>query len=221
VIKAVDRGIDRNQSEKSSARRDTPGRLQAQYPTDNPDDWVAWNFRRSWRRGGVRAREDFGSDYDYYGAVISEAIRYYTVWAGREYDPDPKGNDWYGRAPKGYGDYYGVWQNTKLVTPGTPLVGPQVDFGPLVDYGLFLEQWNLGDGPNIPVLRSIGVIHALARFLQRRWKGVHVIYAMPIAPKELSAAVREKREKYAKPHPKFGKLIGLYPIIRIQPRHYK
>jgi hypothetical protein len=87
---------------------------------DPPDDFVARNWKRTWRGGRVRPSETFGVDYDYFNAVIKEAIRYYEMMAALP-DPDLRGLAWYGEAPGSYGETWGVWQNGLLVPFGTPL----------------------------------------------------------------------------------------------------
>lgn len=178
--------------------------------SDKPDDFVARNWNRTWRNGKVSPKETFGVDYDYFNAIIKEAIRYYQMWSPLP-DPDDLGNLWYGEAPASYGQTWGVWQNRTLVPYGIHLEGPQVDFGPLVDYGLFIERWQNSALPNTDILNQVGTIHAIARRLNSDWDGAHRIYATSIKPDNPSAAVRERRKEP----------VRLYPIVRIQTRHFR
>lgn len=173
------------------------------------DDFVNFNFNQTWRRG-IPKGAVFGVDYDYFTAVVARARVLLNEWLGGDPDPDWKGRQWYGSAPRGYAASFRLWQNEKPVPWGAPLEGPQVDIGPTVDFGLFLERWNTGNGPNLPLFESIGILQAMARQLQREWEGVHHIYAMVRKPNERTGvAVREKRKEP----------VEKFPIIRIQTRH--
>ena len=196
---------------------DTDLRSKAAQNADKlSDDFVNFNFKRSWRNAQIGKNDVIGTDYDYYTFVVKEAKALWDRWVPDDYDPDVQGHNWFGGAAKGYKESLGIWQNKKEVTFDTALEGPQVDIGPKVDYGLFLERWNTKfqyDNPAIAMMQQIGVIHAIARHLQARWAGVHHIYAMSIEPSKLDrqgVAVRRKR---------IGEVIHLFPIIRIVSRH--
>jgi hypothetical protein len=184
--------------------------------SDPEDDFVSGNFRRTWRNGLPKGTERFGSDFDYFGAVVQDAFRYIQSWA--DFDPDPRGLAWYGAVDTAYASW-GVWENRVQVSPGHTFRGPQVDIGPLVDYGVFIEQWNSGSlpnlgvkgWPNLEIIQRRGAVHALARVLQEDWKGTHRIYAMPVRPEQVAAAQRRYRKDK----------VNLFPIVRILPRHYK
>jgi hypothetical protein len=178
------------------------------------DDFVNFNFHKSWRTGNVPKNAVIGVDYDYYGAVVKDLLSLWDQWVPNVFDPDYQGRWWFGSASKGYKDSLGIWQNRKEINFETPLEGPQIDVGPKVDYGLFLESWNTRfkyPNPAIAMLQQIGIIHAIARQLQVRWLGVHHIYATAIKPDTLSGVSKRNHRE--------GKDVELFPIIRIQSRH--
>lgn len=185
------------------------------------DDFVRWDFKRTWRRGGIKEKDTFGTDYDYFTKIAKEAHQYFRTWAPSA-DPDIQGHNWYGSAPMSFRESLRIWQNTKPVEWGQPLTGPQIDIGPVVDYGLFLEEWVAIKGMEAYtiILQGIGLMHAIAARLNMDWRGAHHIYPMAIKPDHVLAAERRLRKssKSAGGHA-LGKSIDLYPIIRIQSRH--
>jgi hypothetical protein len=177
---------------------------------DPPDDQVSWNFRRTWRRGSVGVKENFGSDYDYFQKVSLEALDLVQRWVVQD-DPDWLGAKWYGSPSVSYGESFAIWQNGVKVSWGMSLEGPQIDIGPTVDYGIFLERWLGTERTNVRLIERVGAMHAAARWLRRKWKGVHFIKVSPIEP----------TRSYAVSRPGRPKPVMKFPVIRILPRHYK
>lgn len=195
----------------------------ARFSDESSDDFVRWNFRRTWRGGQVKERDTFGTDYDYYTEIAKQAHTLFRSWAPAG-DPDVQGHNWFGgvHPSMGYKDSLRIWQNRKPVSWGQPLDGPQIDIGPTVDYALFLEDWVATKGPQAypVILQGIGVMHAIAARLNSDWQGAHHIYAMSIKPDHVRVAERRKRRS-SRVAAGFavGQSIDLFPIIRIQPRH--
>jgi len=187
------------------------------------DDFVQWNFKKTWRQGRIKKKDSFGTDYDYFTEIAKQAHALFRSWAPAA-DPDLQGYSWYGgvHPPMAFKDSLRIWQNTDPVSWGEPLTGPQVDVGPVVDYGLFLEDWVATKGPMayVRILQGVGLMHAIAARLNSDWKGAHHIYAMSIKPRHVRAAERRfRRSSQVAGGFAVGKSIDLYPIIRIQPRH--
>jgi hypothetical protein len=159
----------------------------------------------------VPAKAIFGTDYDYFTMVARQAKVLWERWtAGIDPDPDQFGFVRFGRSPAPYSDSLGIWQNGQEVSFNTPLSGPQIDIGPKVDFGLFLERWRSrkSEPPYVNVLQRIGVLHAIAARLNSDWEGVHHVYVMASGTGE-GARPREGRKEP----------IERFPIIRIQTRH--
>lgn len=182
------------------------------------DDFVNFNFQRTWRQGRVPPKSVFGTDYDYYNVIADQVKFLWMRWTGGADDPDTFGhNAFAGVSPKvPLSRSLGIWQNGTEVTFSTPLEGPQIDIGPKVDYGLFLEKWKTGRNPVAfsVILANIGAIHAIASRLNADWSGAHHIYAAVSKPggkgPDFSPITRRLRTK---------KQIELFPFVRIQPRH--
>ena len=185
---------------------------------DTSDDFVNWNFKRTWRsRNTVKKNALFGTDYDYYNAVANQALALWRSMTGGSVDPDTFGRRRWESPERAFSSSLGIWENKKRVTFNTPLKGPNVDIGPTVDYGLFLEAWDgskyvRGTGPYINILHRIGVLHALAEQLQADWQGAHRIFAATVDPDELD----DVSERPLRRNP-----IQRFPIVRIRPRHHK
>lgn len=183
------------------------------------DDFVSWNFKRTWRTGQVRKGDTFGTDYDYYTEVAKQAKALWTAWTSGSPDPDVQGLSWYGGVfPEvSLSASLGIWQNGVEVSFGQPLEGPQIDIGPKVDYGLFLEKWRTIKGPRAyqVVLEGVGAVHAIAYRLNADWGGAHHIYPAVSDPRKGSKAPSvSPAERVDRKTP-----INLFPFIRIQPRH--
>jgi len=157
------------------------------------DDFVNWNFKRTWRKPGtVRKNAVFGTDYDYFNAVVDQALALWRSMAGGDPDPDRFGKVRWGSPSKAFAASLAIWENGKKTSFSAPLEGPRIDIGPTVDYGLFLEDW-------------------------ADWQGAHRIFAMPVGPSELPGFDPDPRPRV--PRSSKGP-IKLFPIIRIYPRHY-
>lgn len=181
------------------------------------DDFVNWNFKKTWRRGTVPPKSTFGTDYDYYNVIADQVYFLWRRWTGASEDPDTFGrNAFAGVSPKvSLSRSLGIWQNGTEVTFSTPLEGPQIDIGPKVDYGLFLEKWMTGRNPQAfsVILANIGALHAIAARLNADWGGAHHIYAAVSKPggkgPEFNPITRRLRTQP----------VELFPFVRIQSRH--
>jgi len=194
------------------------------------DDFVNWNFKRTWRNPGtVRKNSVFGTDYDYFNAVVDQALALWRSMAGGDPDPDRFGKVRWGSPAKAFASSLAIWENGKKTSFNAPLEGPRIDIGPTVDYGLFLEDWAgsktaAGKGPYIHILHRIGIIHAIAEQLQADWGGAHKISVRTTKPDELPGFDPDPRPGEVVRNNKVYKVrrepIRLFPIIRIYPRHY-
>ena len=189
----------------------------AQYSDKASDDHINFNFRRSWRTGKVPIKSAIGTSYDYFNQVVLQAVGLFQRWGGSMLDPDWIGQEMYGKTTEGYSSSIGVWDNGNEVPLLAPLKGPQVDVGPKIDYGLFLERWiqRKSEFPYRGVLMSVGVVHAIAARLNADWEGVHHIYPMTSKPGKGKNSVRlnpDQRTRRKEP-------IETFPFIRIQTRH--
>lgn len=186
-------------------------------PKADEDPQVGWNFRKDWKRGRLPKGQVFGSDFDYWNYVVDDAVRLWKSWAGglssgfRDYIAEHKAGWPKGRSLDVYRASYNLWQNGRIVTEGTKLEGPQVDFGPSADFAVFMEKWASGTLPSLPtIFNGIGVLHAIGRKLAADWFGVHVVRVQTVAPNNPDAVRIRGREDP----------VRLFPIIRILPRHY-
>lgn len=163
-------------------RREEAKRVDAEirrHPNAVVTDFVSGNFKRSWRSGELPNTARFGSDYDYWGAVVADAVSIWNQYASslvpgyHDYIAEGK-NKW----PKHFSlDEYAragisVWQNGQRSSPGAQFKGPVVDVGPNADFAIFLEQ----PGPHFRVFKGQGVVRALADTLQQRWDGIHRVF---------------------------------------------
>jgi hypothetical protein len=188
-------------------------------PRADEDEQIGFNFRKNWKLQKLPKSVPFGSDFDYWNYVVDDAIAMWKSWAGglmvgyHDYIAEHKTKGAWdkGDSLKEYAKSYTVWQNTKIVSENTPLEGPIVDFGPAVDFALFMEKWSSGNLPNLPsIYIGIGVLHAIGRKLASDWAGIHTVRVQTLKPKEPAA----------KPIPGRTERILLFPVIRILPRHY-
>ena len=162
------------------------------------DPFVRWRFKRDWKRLDLPVGTTFGTDYSYFNSVVKDCIDLYTRFAPAG-DPDKLGHDMYGGTGKSYQSSYKVWVEGPLM----------LRFGPTVDYALFLERRPHGTAPNIELLQVHGVLHGIADRLQRKYLGVHKIYATAMKPNAPEAATRRHRNVP----------IAHYPYIKITTRH--
>lgn len=168
------------------------------HPHAQPTEFVAGNFKRRWSGGNIEPDKRFGSDYDYWGAVVEEAINLWNQYASglvagyHDYIAEGK-HGW----PKHFSlDAYRsagveVWDNGTRTSPGATLKGP-VDIGPTADFAIFLEI----PGAHFRVFRGIGVVRAVADTLDARWRHAHRVF---FATTKKSGRV--------------------YPFVRIRNRH--
>lgn len=170
-------------------------------PDQDSDPFVNWNFKKDWKREELPVGTSCGTDYDYFNAVVAECIRLFEAHAPGVRDPDPLGYNWYGGTGVAYKKAWQVWSHGQHM----------VHFGPTVDYALFLENRPKGSAPNIQLLYTFGVLHAVAAKLQQKYIDVMSIYATAMKPKQenIAAATRKHRKEP----------IEHYPYIMITHRH--
>ena len=217
---------------KRKALRRMHGRVMRQptRPDRTSDQFVAWDFRKRWEKEPLPLGTIAGSDYDYFDAAMQDCITLFRTWGfpGRV-DPDKPGRFMFGpiQGDPAYNSMYEIFQNGVKVNSPHNLRGPWVDFGPTVDYALFLEKsvTKQTNNLNAPLLRGVGVLHAIADRLQRKYAGVHRIFAHVQRPK---GAVALQRSARAAGRPSGNKdpsrgldPIQLFPVIRIMHRHWK
>ena len=166
-----------------------------------------------------------GTDYDYFDAAMRDCITLFHTWGfpGRP-DPDKPGRFMFGpiEGDPAYNSMYEIFQNGVKVNSPHNLRGPWVDFGPTADYAIFLEK-SASNNLNAPLLRGVGVLHAIADRLQAKYAGVHRIFTHVQRPGETSAKQRMKRamgSQYGNVDPNLNP-IELFPVIRIMHRHWK
>lgn len=182
----------------SEIRRGTAGVK----PDGDVDPFVRWRFNKDWKRVDLPVGTSFGSDYDYFDEVLRDCIQLFTRYAPGG-DPDPLGYNWFGGTGRDYQQAWDVWYE-----------GPHmIRFGPTVDYALFLERRPKGTAPNIPLLYTHGVLHGIADKLQRKYLGVHKIYATAMKPESGNVAAATRRHR--------KEPISHYPYIKITHRHAK
>jgi len=201
-------------SEIKSKAAALPGYLEV-------DDQVEWDFKRTWRNGVPKKRgTPFGSDYGYWGAVLHDAVALFQRIGRGQSDPKTWDLRRSARTDKqqalrafmaSYPNQWMVFENLKPTTLAAPLTGPLVEFGPTLDNALFMEGWDTGNGPNIPIYQAIGVVHAVAYQLQRMWRGVHAIYPTAVKPSGATAHMVRKPGRQER--------IERVPIIGIATRH--
>jgi hypothetical protein len=185
--------------------------VRATTPSVDTDDMVRRDYNRSWRGGKFNVGDLIGSDYDYWSLVVNDAFNEFDKLAkgARDIIADHiAGFDGYSQSS--YPSALTVWENGIEVSRKHRFEGPRIEIGPSVDFALFLENWNTGNLPNIPVLQMVGVLHLVARALHYAWAGVHHIYATAIKPNSPRAAMTPRRSE----------AIELFPLIVILPRHY-
>lgn len=212
---------------KRRALRRMHGRVmrQSTRPDRTSDRFVAWNFRKDWEREPLPLGKIAGTDYDYFDAAMRDCITLFHTWGfpGRP-DPDKPGRFMFGpiEGDPAYNSMYEIFQNGVKVNSPHNLRGPWVDFGPTADYAIFLEK-SASNNLNAPLLRGVGVLHAIADRLQAKYAGVHRIFTHVQRPGETSAKQRMKRamgSQYGNVDPNLNP-IELFPVIRIMHRHWK
>jgi hypothetical protein len=207
---------------KRKALRQMHGKVMRQTtkPDRTSDKFVDWRFKQDWERKDLPLGMIAGTDYDYFDAAIADCIQLFEQWGfPGKFDPDAPGRIVYGEISKKYNKAYAVWQNGALVQSYTGLSGPWVDFGPTVDYAIFLEKSITKTTNNLgaPYFRAVGVLHAIADRVQRKYGYVHRVFAHTQRPEGGStiATQRGRREQGVEPS------IETFPVIRIMHRHWK
>lgn len=195
-------------------------RILSAAPAANEDPQVGWDFHKDWRRERqLKMGEAIGSDFDYWNYVVDDAFQLFDNFTSsslfrRDYKAESIAGWEKGVSIEKYREYgLAVWQNGVKVDRGAPLEGPRVDVGPTADFAAFMERWSYSQTSNrgvIAVFENIGIMNAIARRLQADYRGVHTIFVMPVQPKA----------PLAEPTPNRVKPVGVYPVIRIVPRHY-
>jgi hypothetical protein len=193
------------------------------------DDFINRNFKRTWRRqGAVKKNDKFGTDYDYFNAVVQQALALWRSMAGGDPDPDEFGRVRWGSPERSFANSLAIWENKKRTSFNAPLEGPMIEIGPTVDYGLFLEAWAgsetvRGKGPYVNILHRIGIMHALAEQLQADWQGAHKITVVAVEPDKLKG-VSERPGVRTLPDGRTYTVnrtpIKRFPLVRILPRHW-
>ena len=193
---------------------------QATKPDRTSDKFVAWRFKQDWATKDLPLGVVAGTDLDYFDAAVADCIDLFKKWGfPGTFDPDDPGKIVYGEARASYNDSFAVWQKGTLVTTYTGLTGPWVDFGPTVDYALFLEKSVTKKTNNLGAtyFRGIGVLHAIADRVQRKYGRAHRVFAHTQKPTGGSSVAieRGRREQGVEPP------MELFPVIRIMHRHWK
>lgn len=181
-LEAIIRQGPLSDDEWARVRRDEARALDAQIrrnPHAVPADFVNGNFRDSWRRGDLPISARFGTDYDYWGAVVADAFALWNRFAAglqpgyHDYIAEGKHRwakhaslDQYQRAG------FSVWENGRQRAPGSAFKGPVIDCGPNADFAIFLEQ----PKAHFRVFRGVGLVRTLADTLASRWDGIHSVY---------------------------------------------
>ena len=193
-------------------------------PDRSSDRFVAWKFRKNWANLDLPLGTVAGTDLDYFDAAAQDCIQLFHTWGyPGSIDPDPQGRAAFGSVKGGsvkYNAHYALWQNKREVKSPHGLVGPWVDFAPTTDYALFLEKSATRNSNNLnaPLLRGVGVLHAIAERLQMKYARAMRIFAHTQSPKagtsmaEGLGNVRSHRS---------GDPVRLFPVIRIMHRHYR
>lgn len=202
-----------------STQMDKPDRLS--------DRFVNWQFKQDWERRELPLGQIAGTDYDYFEAALLDCIQLFKQFGfpGKE-DPDPAGKHAFGEASTSYNRMYEIWENGKPVSSLQGLRGPWVDFGPTVDYALFLEKSITRNTNNLgaPLFRGVGVLHSIADKLAIKYAGVHRVFAHVQKPSGGSSEAypRSERGTQSDTRRSTGYLpIELFPVIRIMHRHYR
>lgn len=185
--------------------------IRAQNNDALPHDHIGWDYNESWRDKKESPGEVFGSDYDYWDAVVADTISLWEKYAGglsneyRDYIAESIGRLGYGESLGLYRNSLGVWENGQRISSYDGLRGPLIEIGPTVDFGIFMEKHAAPSG--FRILQMVGVLHAVAAAVERKWRTVHRVYTATTMP---------RNGLYALPHR--SRPVKLASVIRIIPR---
>ena len=195
-------------------------------PDRTSDRFVAWKFKNDWANLDLPLGTIAGTDLDYFDAAAQDCIELFHTWGyPGSIDPDQPGRQAFGSVKGGsvkYNAHYALWQNRREVQSPHGLTGPWVDFAPTVDYALFLEKSATTNTNNLnaPLLRGIGVLHAIAERLQTKYARVMRIFAHTQVPKS-GNSIAERRGNIRSRRGGGSGPVRTFPVIRIMHRHYR